>query len=220
MNLELIWRFMLALPGLVVPGLSDNSPGIHANHTAVTIVQEGVTLSPPVAPTPTRAPQIKHTVVTPPPTPTPRNITNQAPSGSEIASEQQCPGQSDTAQTATVLVCLSSYARIHNGLGGITASASLMAAAVAKDQDMLSCGYSHTACGKNFNYWMTVKGYTGNCTAENIAQGQPTPLAVFEAWMKSPGHRANILNSSYKNMGVAETSSLNGPMWVMELGGC
>ena len=37
---------------------------------------------------------------------------------------------------------------------------------------------------------------------ENIAMGQTTPKEVVSAWMNSPGHRANILDSSYVYIGV------------------
>ncbi len=38
--------------------------------------------------------------------------------------------------------------------------------------------------------------------AENIAMGQTSPTQVMNGWMNSPGHRANILNSSYTHIGV------------------
>jgi uncharacterized protein YkwD len=37
---------------------------------------------------------------------------------------------------------------------------------------------------------------------ENVAYGQSTPQAVMNAWMTSPGHRRNILNSKYTEIGV------------------
>lgn len=42
-----------------------------------------------------------------------------------------------------------------------------------------------------------------NMTAgENIAAGQRTPEEVVTSWMNSPGHRANILNGSFKEIGI------------------
>jgi uncharacterized protein YkwD len=38
--------------------------------------------------------------------------------------------------------------------------------------------------------------------AENVAYGQPSPQSVMQAWMTSPGHRRNILNSRYTEIGV------------------
>lgn len=45
-------------------------------------------------------------------------------------------------------------------------------------------------------------GYTPNRGGENIAAGQTTPETVMTAWMNSTGHRANILNDSYHEIGV------------------
>lgn len=38
--------------------------------------------------------------------------------------------------------------------------------------------------------------------AENIAYGYATPRAMVKAWMKSPGHRKNILTCRYRHLGV------------------
>ncbi len=49
---------------------------------------------------------------------------------------------------------------------------------------------------------MTAAGYNWNAAAENIAAGQNTPAAVMIGWMNSSGHRANILSSSFREIGV------------------
>jgi uncharacterized protein YkwD len=45
-------------------------------------------------------------------------------------------------------------------------------------------------------------GIKFNFCGENVARGQTSPSQVMTAWMKSPGHRANILNSRYTHIGV------------------
>ena len=45
-------------------------------------------------------------------------------------------------------------------------------------------------------------GVSYRSAGENIAMGQRTPSEVVTAWMNSPGHRANILNSSFTRIGV------------------
>lgn len=40
------------------------------------------------------------------------------------------------------------------------------------------------------------------CAGENIAYGQRTPAEVVNAWMNSPGHRANILKDRFSQIGV------------------
>ncbi len=119
-----------------------------------------------------------------------------------------------------MLVCLTSHARVYNGLSSIGANGSLMASAAHKAADIQSCGFSHTACGRAFGYWITTDGYTAGCYAENIAQGQQTPIAVFTAWMNSQGHHDNIMHTSYRDIGVAYLANSGSPIWVMHLGGC
>jgi len=45
-------------------------------------------------------------------------------------------------------------------------------------------------------------GIAYKSAGENIAAGQSTPQQVVQAWMNSPGHRANILSRSYTRIGV------------------
>lgn len=171
---------------------------------------------PPPPPSPAKLPA-------PLPPPVPQPVPPPAPvvaDTGDIASESVCPGQNDLAQAPTVLVCMSAYARLQHGISSISASSALMQSATAKTQDLVNCGFSHTACGHEFDYWIKAKGYTGSCSAENIAQGQATPKAVFVAWMNSPGHRANILTPSYRDMGVNVAISPAGQTWTMHLGGC
>ncbi|WP_390898284.1 CAP domain-containing protein [Streptomyces angustmyceticus] len=53
---------------------------------------------------------------------------------------------------------------------------------------------------------------------ENIARGQATAQAVMDSWMKSPGHRANILNCEYKTLGVGAHFGPGGPWWTQDFG--
>ncbi len=49
--------------------------------------------------------------------------------------------------------------------------------------------------------------------AENIAMGYPTTAAAMSGWMNSSGHRANILNRSYRSIGVAAYQSSGGTIY-------
>ena len=49
---------------------------------------------------------------------------------------------------------------------------------------------------------------------ENIAQGQRTPGEVMDAWMKSPGHRENILKAEYDSIGVGEVNKTWTQMFI------
>lgn len=152
--------------------------------------------------------------------PRPAVIPQRAAADNDFAPDGVCPGQDSLAQAAAVLVCLTTWARTHHGLGAVTVNPALGAAAQAKAGDLVTCGFSHTACGRAANYWIRAKGYGGGCSAENIAQGQSSPRRVFHAWMASPGHRANILSASYSVIGIGTAAGGGSQWWVMELGGC
>lgn len=98
----------------------------------------------------------------------------------------------------------------------------LVRAAQAHSIDMARRRYfSHTTPdGITFAQRIRAQGYTGSRIGENIAAGYPTAAAVMTAWMKSPGHRANILNCRYTVIGVG--SAIGGPYgyyWTQDFGG-
>ena len=53
---------------------------------------------------------------------------------------------------------------------------------------------------------------------ENIARGQADAAAVMDAWMNSPGHKANILNCDFKTLGVGVHFGTGGPWWTQDFG--
>lgn len=63
--------------------------------------------------------------------------------------------------------------------------------------------FSHTGIDGS-SPWSRIQatGYQASTVGENIARGQQTPEAVMQSWMASSGHRANILNGSFKEIGV------------------
>jgi uncharacterized protein YkwD len=50
-------------------------------------------------------------------------------------------------------------------------------------------------------------GYQYSAVAENVAVGQRTPSQVLTSWMESPGHRQNILNPKYTEIGVGYSNN-------------
>ena len=57
-----------------------------------------------------------------------------------------------------------------------------------------------------------LEACAARAVGENLALGYPTPLAVVAGWMGSEGHRANILNPTYTQIGVACTASPKGQL--------
>ncbi len=101
--------------------------------------------------------------------------------------------------------------RAKYGLPALTEDWELSRVARYKSQDMKDKRYfSHTSptYGSPFDM-MKSFGLSYRTAGENIAMGQRTPQQVVNAWMNSSGHRANILNSSYKKIGVGYVASGN-----------
>lgn len=99
--------------------------------------------------------------------------------------------------------------RVQNGLSRLKANWELSRVARYKSQDMHDKNYfSHTSptYGSPFEM-MRAFGISYRTAGENIAKGYTTPQAVVNGWMNSPGHRANILNSAFTQIGVGYVSS-------------
>ena len=104
--------------------------------------------------------------------------------------------------------------RAKHGLKGLTANWELSRVARYKSQDMVDNRYfSHTSPIYGTPFQMIRDfGLSYRTAGENIAYGQRTPQDVVNAWMNSSGHRANILNASYTQIGVGYASS--GHYWT------
>lgn len=101
--------------------------------------------------------------------------------------------------------------RVKNGLNALKINEKLSSVAREKSQNMHDLRYfDHTSptYGSPFDM-MKSFGITYRYAGENIAMGYSTPEAVVNAWMNSPGHRANILKASYTEIGVGYVSSGN-----------
>lgn len=130
-----------------------------------------------------------------------------------IAPPTICPGQSDlTAPAETqeqAMACMTDFARQRTGLGDLFPADPLARSAGDKSDDILRCNdFSHFACGREFTYWIAEAGYTSApCwrVGENLAWGTDkhgTVRSIFEAWMRSPSHRENILGD-FAEIGIS-----------------
>ncbi len=141
-----------------------------------------------------------------------------------------CAGQDDAGAPAgaqeRAMLCLVNQARQQRGLEPLAAPASLARAADRKSADILRCDeFSHEACGREFTYWFGRVGYRGCREGENIAYGSgdyATPRSIFRMWMRSTGHRRNILGP-YEDIGIGlRIGTLEGDhgahVWTQEFG--
>jgi len=105
--------------------------------------------------------------------------------------------------------------RAKNGLKPLTMNSNLNKTATLKSQDMAKLNYfDHTSptYGSPFNM-MRNYGISYRTAGENIAMGQTTPEQVMQGWMNSPGHRANILNPSFTQIGVGVAKNSSGTLY-------
>ena len=101
-----------------------------------------------------------------------------------------------------------------NGLKPLTENWELSRVARYKSQDMLDNSYfAHNSptYGTPFQM-MKAFGLSFRTAGENIAKGYATPQAVVNGWMNSSGHRANILNANYTQIGVGYVAQ--GSYWT------
>jgi uncharacterized protein YkwD len=116
--------------------------------------------------------------------------------------------------------------RTSRGLHPLIRNSSLTNAARAHNLDMIANNFfDHTgsdgstpaqrACAHGFTPLFGSTCYVG----ENIAAGYPTPASVVNGWMGSTGHRANILNTNYREIGIGHnTGGTWGNYWTMDAG--
>ena len=107
------------------------------------------------------------------------------------------------------------------GLAPLSWSAKLTRSARAKSQDMFANQYfahkSPVDPDKDFGYFIQKQSYDFARVSENLAMGGfDSAQQVVDSWMKSPGHRANIVFSGYRDIGVsAQTGMMNGQQVVI-----
>ena len=129
------------------------------------------------------------------------------------------PSIDDVKALEQQVVELVNKQRAANGLGLLTSNWELCRVARYKSQDMIDKNYfSHTSptYGSPFRM-MESFGIQFSAAGENIAYGQRTPQDVMNAWMNSPGHRANILSPSYNQIGVGVAKAANGTYYWTQM---
>ncbi|SCE76119.1 Uncharacterized conserved protein YkwD, contains CAP (CSP/antigen 5/PR1) domain [Micromonospora coriariae] len=180
-----------------------------------------------VAPSPSTAPSSAR------PSPTPSKVVKPSPASSRAtaASRRSTPRTSAPSSTsgsgsgsggsgtvsaqAREVVDLVNAERAKAGCKALSIDDKLMTAAQRHSQDQADHqNMSHTGSdGSNAGVRLDRVGYAWRTYGENVAWNQKTPAAVMDAWMNSSGHRANILNCAFTEIGVGIANS-NGPYWT------
>jgi uncharacterized protein YkwD len=134
-----------------------------------------------------------------------------AASAATCGSSSAMPGEASKAAMSSATLCLVNAERTQRGLRPLKANRRLARAATGHAGDMVRRNYfSHDSLsGASFVDRIRRTGYLSGPRAwivgENLAWGsgdRSSPAAIVRAWMNSPGHRANILQRRFRQVGL------------------
>ncbi len=135
------------------------------------------------------------------------------------ASTTKSSGKEDNSYEQRVLELINQE-RAKYGLGAVSYNGALDNAAEKHNEQMALVGkMAHEGVGDGDpGERIRAEGWR-NSWGENVATGQTSPEQVVREWMNSPEHRRNILDPSFKYMGVSYTTASNGrSYWAQEFG--
>ena len=147
---------------------------------------------------------IKEALQVPDETPIP--ISTPAPTSEPTPEPTLAPQVTVTEEAANYekeVLRLVNVERSKEGLSELSLYSKLSQASAIRANELLE-SFSHTRPSgeKCFSVFKEVGINSYYACGENIAMGQKTPEQVVDAWMNSPGHRANILSWKYRYMGL------------------
>lgn len=127
------------------------------------------------------------------------------------------------SETAADLIELTNGERRRAGLTALRASDRLVRAAQIQAEQVAAAGrLEHTLPGAGYPALedrLAAAGYEWRNAGENLAFGQRGAAEAMATWMSSPGHRANILNDAYTELGTGFLIDRNGrPYYVQVFG--
>ncbi|MEU4948369.1 CAP domain-containing protein [Streptomyces lavendulae] len=179
--------------------------------------------SPSVPPSPSASPSTAPPVREPeksvaPQTTKPAPPKTAAPKPPAPKPSATTPDDGHSAEEAAVLT-LVNQERAQAGCVPVRANPPLASLAAAFSKDMAVRGFfDHTDPDGNTPWNRADKAGIGGLGGENIARGQGDAKSVMQAWMNSPGHKANILNCEYRTLGVGVYFGAGGPWWTQDFG--
>jgi uncharacterized protein YkwD len=125
------------------------------------------------------------------------------------------PTQQSDSTTAYIqeVVRLVNEARAGEGLPALTLDSTMTSAAMVRAKEIQTT-FSHTRPDGSVCFTeLDAAGVSYRAAGENIAYGQRTPSEVVTAWLNSPGHRANIMSTSFTRIGVGYTTNNGTAYW-------
>ncbi|MEW2314494.1 CAP domain-containing protein [Streptomyces bauhiniae] len=193
------------------------------HHTARTTAPKATKTTAAVQPTRTAKPAApKSAPAKPVSVPTVRQVSTAPRPVQTATATAAAPSTPQPAATASGevarIVELVNAERAKAGCSPVALNSTLTKAAQDHSADMAAHNtMSHTGSdGSDPGSRITAAGYQWSAYGENVAYGYSTPEQVMDGWMNSPGHRENILNCSYKEIGVGLAQP--GSYWTQDFG--
>ncbi|WP_167536327.1 CAP domain-containing protein [Streptomyces ficellus] len=124
------------------------------------------------------------------------------------------------ATYAERILALVNAERAKAGCRALRTDGRLQEAAQGHADDMAARGYyGHDSPeGRDAGDRMEAAGYTWQTWGENIHRGVKSPTRAMRDWMASAGHRKNVVNCAFRDVGVGVNLRSNGPWWVQNFG--
>ena len=166
---------------------------------------------------PSTTPQQKPESTPSNPSTTPQQKPESTPSKPSTTPDQK--PSTDFSSYQQQVLDLVNAERTKRGISALTLDSNLSSVATKKSQDMVNKNYfDHTSptYGSPFDM-MKQFGISYRTAGENIAKGQKTPQEVVTAWMNSEGHRKNILNPNFTNLGVGIAKDSKGTTYWTQM---
>ncbi|MEU6096968.1 CAP domain-containing protein [Streptomyces sp. NPDC047079] len=165
--------------------------------------------STPKKPAPKKPAPKKTTAAKRPAAPKPKATTSSpvkaaAPASAAPTSASTPKATATASGTVARIVELVNAERGKAGCSPVTLNTTLTKVAQTHSEDMAAHrNMSHTGSdGSSPGDRITRAGYSWSTYGENVAYGYDTPEQVMAGWMSSPGHKANILDCAFKQIGV------------------
>ncbi len=141
---------------------------------------------------------------------------------------RSCTGGSISLSTDEKRVLdLHNKARADRGLSRFCVHPALQRAARSHSREMIEKNYFRHNSASGEKFWVRLErfGYNWRTAGENIIYdpgSSDSPDSIFKVWMKSSGHRANILNKNFREIGIGTSSGNYGDdratMWTADFG--
>jgi uncharacterized protein YkwD len=145
-------------------------------------------------------------------------VACSSPSAPDAATREPDPSPTPVA---AALIDLTNRERGGAGLPALRADGRLMQAAQLQAEQVAAAGrLEHTLADARYPHLsdrLAAAGYEWQAAGENLAFGSRDAAHAVEGWMQSAGHRANILNATYTEIGTAYLVDPNGRPYYVQV---